>query len=188
MKILKIIVNAVLLFCLTLIISSGCKDFDRRTQFRTTYSNRVVLDSNNTVGTSSEVKSDTLKVDFIATVKDHSATENSIESVKLLTIGMEIDKAKSPGNANFNVIKDLEVYLNGKGMDEMLIGATDSIPQNIKYFEIKVIPVDEDFEDLVKTNEFTCRMKFTPKERIKDSSYTIKITPTYLVDTKRFGV
>mgnify|MGYP000911208205 CR=1 FL=1 len=188
MKIFKTIVNAVLLFCLTLIVSSGCSDFDRLTQFRTTYSNRVVLDTINTKGTSSEVKSDTLIVDFISTVKDHSATENSIESVKLITIGMEIDKNKSPDYANFNIIKDLEVYLTGKGMDEILIGSTDSIPTNVKYFEIKVIPVDEDFEDLVKSDQFTCRMKFTPREQIKDSSYVIKITPTYLVDTRRFGV
>ncbi len=188
MKIFKTIVNTVFLIFLTLFVSSGCKDFDRRTQFRTTYSNRVVLDTINTKGTSSEVKSDTLIVDFLGTVKDHSSTENSIESVKLVTIGMEIDKGRSPDYANFNIIKDLEVYLTGKGMDEILIGSTDSIPSNIKYFEIKVIPVDDDFEDLVKSEEFTCRMKFTPREPIKDSSYVIKITPTYLVDTRKFGI
>ena len=101
---------------------------------------------------------------------------------------MEIDKDKSPDYANFNIIKDLRGLPNGKGMDEILIGSTDSIPTNVKYFEIKVIPVDEDFEDLVKSDQFTCRMKFTPREQIKDSSYVIKITPTYLVDTRRFGV
>ena len=188
MKIFKVFVNAFLLFCLTLIISSGCKDFDRRTQFKTTYSNRVVLDTTNTSGTDGEVKSDTLIVDFIGTVEDHSATESKIESVKMVSIALEIDKGKSPGYANFNLLKDLEVYLTGKGMDEILIGTTDSIPQNIKYFEIRVIPEDEDFEDLVKTNEFTCRMKFTPTEKVRDSSYIIKITPTYLIDTRRFGV
>jgi hypothetical protein len=188
MKNVKVIVNIVILLCLALTVSVGCKDFDRRTQFNTTYTNRVVLDSNNTMSASGEVSSDTLIVDFIGTVEDHSSTENSIESVKLVSIGIEIDRLKSPSYANFNVLKDLEVYLKGKGMDEILIGSTDSIPSNIRYFEIKVIPVDEDFEDLVKTEEYTCRVKFTPNSKIADSSYVVKITPTYLIDTKKFGV
>lgn len=188
MKILKVIVNTVLLLCLTLIVSVGCKDFDRRTQFNTTYSNRVILDSNNTKSTGGEVFSDTLKVDFIGTVEDHSATENSIESVKLVRISLEIDKVKSPPSANFNIIQDLEIYLKGKGMDEILIGTTDSVPKNISYFEIRVIPENEDFVDLVKTEEYTCRMKFTPASQIQDSAYVVKITPTYLVDTKKLGI
>ncbi|MFT7591615.1 MAG: hypothetical protein ACI9UJ_001539 [bacterium] len=188
MKILKVFVNASLLFTLTLIISAGCKDFDRRTQFNTTYTNRVILDSNNTNGTSGEATSDTLIVDFIGTVEDHSATENGIESVKIVRLALEIDKLKSHAGANFNVLDNLEVFIRGKGIDEVLIGSTDSIPSNIKYFEIKVIPENEDFEDLIKTEEFTCRMKFTPNTRILDSAYVIKITATYLIDTKRFGI
>lgn len=189
MKIFKVIVNTGLLMCLALMVSVGCKDFDRRTQFNITYTNRVMLDSNNTKATTGEVISDTLKVDFIGTVEDHSSTENSIESVKLVRISLEIDKRKSPANANFNVIKDLDIFLKGKGMDEILIGSTDSIPSNIRYFEIKVIPSDEDFEDLVKTEEFICRMKYTTNARVMtDSAYVIKITPTYLVDTKKFGI
>ena len=62
MKILKVTVNTFLLMCLALIVSVGCKDFDRRTQFNTTYSNRVLLDSNNTKDPTGEVRSDTLKV------------------------------------------------------------------------------------------------------------------------------
>jgi predicted S18 family serine protease len=188
MKVLKVIVNAILLLCLTMMVSIGCKDFDRRTQFNTTYTNRVVLDSNNTKSNTGEVHSDTLIVDFIGTVEDHSSTENSIESVKLVGISLEIDKVKSPAGANFNVLKDLEVFLKGKGMDEIKIGATDSIPSNISYFEIKVIPENDDFEDLVKTEEFTCRMTYTANSMVVDSSYVVKITPTYLVDTKKFGI
>ena len=188
MKILKVTVNTFLLMCLALIVSVGCKDFDRRTQFNTTYSNRVLLGSNNTKDPTGEVRSDTLKVDFIGTVEDHSSTENSIESVKLVRISLEIDKVKSPANANFNVLKDLEIFLKGKGMDEILIGRTDSIPLNISYFEIKVIPENDDFEDLVKTEEYVCRMKYTTKARVMDSAYVVKITPTYLVDTKKFGI
>ena len=51
-----------------------------------------------------------------------------------------------------------------------------------------LLEIQDDFEDLVKSEEFTCRMKFTPREPIKDSSYVIKITPTYLVDTRKFGI
>ena len=188
MKFLKVYVNASLLLTLMLIVSVGCKDFDRRTQFNTTYTNRVILDSNNTSGSTGEVNSDTLIVDFIGTVEDHSATENGIESVKLVALALEIDKTKSPTGANFNIVDNLEIYLRGKGLDEVLIGKTDSVPANIKYFEIKVIPVNEDFEELVKTEEFTCRMKFTNSTRVQDSAYVIKITPTYLIDTKRFGI
>lgn len=147
-----------------------------------------MLDSNNTKSTTGEVSSDTLNVDFIGTVEDHNSTENSIESVKLVKISLEIDRRKSPSNANFNILKDLEIYLTGKGMDEILIGATDSIPSNIRYFEIKVIPENEDFEDLVKTEEYTCRMKYTTNARVMDSAYVVKITPTYLIDTKKFGI
>ena len=134
MKIFKTIVNAVLLFCLTLIVSSGCSDFDRLTQFRTTYSNRVVLDTINTKGTSSEVKSDTLIVDFISTVKDHSATENSIESVKLITIGMEIDKNKSPDylKAVFSKIlklayKKTSAYITDDGKEYLVTASPNKI-------------------------------------------------------------
>ncbi len=172
-----------------ILVSTGCSDFDRRTQFSTTYTNRVVLDSNNTkVGVEHDVLSDTLLVDFFKTVENHNSKESKIESVMLESVSLEIDKFKSKGNVNFNFLSDFEIYLKGKGMDEILIGKSDSIPKSARYFEVKVVPEGEDFLDLIKTEEFQCRLKFNTNTQYQDSTMVIMITPSYLVDTKKFGI
>ncbi len=170
--------------------SIGCSDFDRRTQFNMTYTNRVVLDSSNTKpGLKHDITSDTLKVDFLGLVRDHSSTENGIESVKMVGLSVEIDKKKSPDRGNFDFIRNMEIFIQGKGMDEFQLGNVDSVPLGrVKYFEIKVIPEGEDLTDFVKTEEFVCRMKYTTNKPVPDTAVVVKITPTYLVDTKKFGV
>ncbi len=175
---------------LLIFVSFGCSDFDRRTQFNATYTNRVILDSNNTLpGNQHEVFSDTLVVDFIGLLVDHNSNENGLESVSLVGLSIEIDKKKSPDSGNFDFLRNIEIFLKGKNTQEFLIGRADSVPQGkIRYFEIRVVPEDEDFSDFVKSEEFICRMKYSTDNRIKDSAIVIKVTPTYLIDTKKFGV
>ncbi|MBO6516324.1 MAG: hypothetical protein JJ975_07215 [Bacteroidia bacterium] len=175
---------------LLLFVAFGCADFDRRTQFNATYTNRVVLDSANTVpSTQHEVISDTLPVDFLGLVRDHSSNENGIESVSLVAVSVEIDKKKSPKAGTFDFLRNMEIFLRGKDTEEFLIGKADSVPNGgVRYFEVKVLQEEKDFTDFVKSEEFICRMKYTTDKRVQDSAIVIKITPTYLVDTKKFGV
>ena len=181
------------ILCLSLIsallfVTPGCSDFDRRTQFNTTYANRITLDSTNTVpGEDYVIHSDTLKVDFIGTVQDHNSSESNIESVVISKISVEVDHEKSARSENVGFIKTMEVFLKGKDMDEVLIASVDSIP-NFRYFELPVLPAGEDFTDLVKTEEFTCRVSYTTDRRLTDSSIVVKITPDYLIDTRKFGI
>jgi len=173
---------------ISLIVSSGCGDFDRRTQFNTTYANRITLDSGNTKpGSEMEAKSDTLIVDFIGTVKDHSSSESSIESVVISGLSIEVDPFKSDKSENLGFLESMEIYLKGKDVDEVLLAKTDSVP-SYRYFEIQVIPEGEDFTDLIKTEEFTCRMVYTTKRQLTDSAVVVKITPEYLIDTRVFGI
>lgn len=173
---------------ISLIVSSGCGDFDRRTQFNTTYANRITFDSGNTKpGSEMEANSDTLIVDFIGTVKDHSSSESSIESVVISGLSIEVDPFKSDKSENLGFLESMEIYLKGKDMDEVLLAKTDSVPP-YRYFEIQVIPEGEDFTDLIKTEEFTCRMVYTTTRQLTDSAVVVKITPEYLIDTRVFGI
>jgi hypothetical protein len=69
----------------------------------------------------------------------------------------------------------------------VLLAKTDSVPP-YRYFEIQVIPEGEDFTDLIRTEEFTCRMVYTTKRQLTDSAVVVKITPEYLIDTRVFGI
>lgn len=186
----RAIIRLSLVIILTQLLSAGCSDFDRRTQFNMTYINRVELDSSNTKpGGKQEVISDTLDVDFEGLVRDHSSTLNSVEGITMVGLSLEIDGKKSPDSASFDFLRSFELHLRGKDMQDILIGKVDSVPRGrVKYFETNVIPDGEDFTDLIKSERFTCRMIYTTYKPVLDSSVVIMITPKYLVDTKKFGV
>ncbi len=179
--------NAITSLILGLTLLTSCSDFDRRTKFMTSYTNRVTFTTN---GTSNEIKvgSDTIVQNFMQTVRDHDASERNIESVMMAGVSLEIDRKLSPEFANFDFLKGVKVYLKAKGHEEVLIANVRVVPEGgYGYFETHVIPKGRDFQELLLSNEFTCRLEFTTDSDFV-SGTVVKIITTYHVDTKRFGV
>lgn len=173
-----------------LFVAIGCSDFDRRTQFNTTYINRITLDSMNTKpGIEHEVFSDTLNTDFDELLNDHNSDVKSIENVRMEALSIEIDRKKSSRNGNFNFLKNLRVFIKGKDAGEFLIGKADSVPDGgVSYFEMKVLEEGKDFTDFLKSEQFICRVKYRTESPVRDTAVVIKIVPNYRIDTKKLGI
>ncbi|MCB9262225.1 MAG: hypothetical protein H6607_07605 [Flavobacteriales bacterium] len=172
------------------LVWGGCANFDARTQFIATFVNRFVLDSTNTsISTDLEAFSDTLITDFEGLIEDHSSSYNKLESSTMESLALEIDGLKSASTANFDFLKNFEIYIKGKDMDEFLLGGADSVPLGARYFEFRPEDAAKDYTDLLKGNEFTCRMTYQTNSRIlTDSAVVVKVVPKYRMDTKKFGI
>ncbi len=172
---------------LSLILFASCNDFDRRTKFKTSYTNRVTFTKS---GAPSQIliESDTLTQDLMKVVNDHGASSGSIEAVWMSGLSLEIDRKKSPEFANFDFLKEVKIFLRPKGKKEIMVGRIEHVPEGeIEFFETRVLQTEMDFLDILKTNEFTYRLEFTTDKDF-DSGTVIKIIALYSVDTKRLGV
>jgi hypothetical protein len=169
---------------------TSCSDFDRRTQFRTSYTNRISFGSETTLPHEDyyDRTTDTLIQDLMRVVKDHGAPANSVEHVYLDVLSLEIDRTKSHPGADLDFLKNIQIYVCGEGSEEILLGMANEIPEGgYSYLEIKVIPKGRDMLELLKSKEMTCRVVYGVDHPIRNN-VVVKVTSIYHVDTKRLGV
>lgn len=167
---------------------SSCGDFDRRTQFRTSYTNRVTFDQESTASSPKETLSDKLNQSLASTVKDHGAPENSVEHVELSALSLEIDENKSGELADLDFLKHVKVFLKADGKDEIILGEIEEVPQGgFTYVEMSLMTFGVNFKEYLETDKFQCRLEYTTDQEIPEQ-LVVKISAIYKVDTKRFGI
>lgn len=179
-----------LIFALILIptLFWNCKKFDERTKFDVTYINRVIFDSTSTSQETGMVLSDTLIMDFSQDLKDHDTRKSKIEYVRMRLFHVEIDRIKSPAASNMNFLKSVEFYQIGEGGEDLLVAKTDSVPNDVGYFEMGILfDLDKDLTSLLINDTSRYKVVYNTEYNVL-VPVVLKLGAKYEIDSKKFGI
>lgn len=173
---MKRLTSRILMLGLIVTVLFGCKKVEV-VKFDMTYERTIIIPN----GTDISVPHITVMSGNLSNSESefeaNKTNKEEIEDISLTSLNMEII---SPTGEEFDFIEDVELYISADGVDEMLLAYVYNM-QNIVGNTISLTCAQSDFQEFIKQDKFTLRVK-TISDEFNSSDVEIKISSTFLVE------
>ncbi len=168
----------------TLLLTTGCKKFDEKTQFTYSLEEDIVIPSVIGVNLPFNIPTTDIATNIDHELEIRNRKKKRIEKIYLTRLEMNI---KSPAMATFNFLKDVTIYLEADGLPRVEVAAQQNLTNtNARYL---IIPTRNttDLTDYIKKDKINIHVEVVTDETIfQDITVTVK--PTFWVDVKVLGI
>lgn len=179
----------ILLFCTAFLLLFNCDEvaekLDNLTKFemdyQTTYSIPPVPGA--AIGLPLNLPQQEIETNSESTFSNNKTTKNSVESIKLKSITLNIT---SPEDANFNFLKEIHIYIKSDNIEETEIANLIDI-ENLNTTTLDLDILDKELEAYLKEDQFTLRVNATADEATSQQ-IDVLIDTVFDVDAKILGV
>ena len=168
----------------SLLILTGCKKFDEKTQFTYSIEEDVTIPSNVGVNIPFNVPTTDVKTNIDHELEIRNKKKKRIEHIYLTKLELFI---KSPSSANFNFLKDVSIQLEAEGLPKTLVAQQKNLQNtNTSYLSIPTIE-NNDIAEYIKKDKVNIHVDVVTDETIFQN-ITITVKPTFWVDVKVLGI
>jgi len=182
-KNLLIMKKTLLSFFIVLAMLTSCDVIDELTKFDLDYQTNYSIAPTILIDTPFSLDTPDITTDSESSFENNNTHKDLIESIKLKTIKMTIE---SPENGNFNFLKEIYVYINADGIEEIEIANT-VIHDNTNSNVIELDVLGQELKAYLKEDNFNLRIKTITDETISET-HTILVDTKFRVDAKILGV
>ena len=175
--------KSLLLLFIAFTLLSSCSVIDELTKFDLDYQTNYSVASTTIINTPINLTTPDVTTQSESTFENNNTHKDLIESIKLKNIKLTID---TPEDGNFNFLKELHVYINAEGVEELEIANIYDLENtNSAILELDIL--GEELKEFIKKDRFNLRIKTVTDETISES-HDIIIDTKFSVDAKILGV
>ncbi|MEA3445893.1 MAG: hypothetical protein U9R19_14335 [Bacteroidota bacterium] len=165
------------------ILIQGCNAIDKLTIFDIDYSDEIVIPSAIGINLPFNVFTPEISTNSESTFEINDTRKDLVEEIKIKKLKLSII---SPANADFSFLNSINIYLNADGLDEMLLGWNNDIPNDAGN-TIELELSNEDFQEFIKKDEINLRVN-TVTDKLLLSDHELKVDAVFRVNAKILGV
>ncbi|QRM88661.1 hypothetical protein FG167_05255 [Lacinutrix sp. WUR7] len=174
--------NLLLLF-VPIILLLNCSAIDELTKFDLDYQTSYSIPSSTLIDLPFDIQTPDMATESESTFENNDTRKDLIESIKLKTIKLTID---TPEDGNFNFLKEIHVYINAEGVEELEIANVFDL-ENTNSSTLQLQVTDQELKEFIKKDTFSLRVKTITDETINET-HDITIDTKFRVDAKILGV
>lgn len=182
-KNLLIMKKTLLSFFIAFAILTSCNVIDELTKFDLDYQTNYSVAPTILIDTPFSIDTPDVTTESESSFENNNTHKDLIESIKLKTIKMTIE---SPEDGNFNFLKEIYVYINADGIEELEI-ANSIIFENTNSSVIELDILGQELKEYLKEDNFNLRIKTITDETINET-HDIVVDTKFRVDAKILGV
>lgn len=174
----RIILKAVLplLFIATLL---SCERLNEFTQFEMDYRHTVTIPANTGINLPINISTPEKETNASSTFESNDTRKDLIEKVRLTKLQLSI---LDPAEGSFRFLKDIEIFLDADGLDEIRIAWKEGITDDVGN-ELDLEVTEEDLQEYVKKSSYSLRVRTVTDEAL-DEDHEIEIYSVFFVDAK----
>lgn len=172
----------ILLFT-SFILLFNCSVIDDLTKFDMDYQSNYSVPASTLINAPIIFDTPDITTESETTFENNNTKKNLIESIKLKRIKLTIE---SPENGNFNFLKEMHVFINTEGLEEIEIANIYDL-ENTNSNTIELNLLDKELKEFIKKDSFNLRVKTITDENISET-HDILIDTKFRVDAKILGV
>ena len=175
--------KTLLSFFIAFAILTSCNVIDELTKFDLDYQTNYSVAPTILIDTPFSIDTPDVTTESESSFENNNTHKDLIESIKLKTIKMTIE---SPEDGNFNFLKEIYVYINADGIEELEI-ANSIIFENTNSSVIELDILGQELKEYLKEDNFNLRIKTITDETINET-HDIVVDTKFRVDAKILGV
>lgn len=175
--------KTLLLFVAYCMLFTGCDVVDELTKFNLDFQTNYSVEPTTLIDSPVNFFTPDVTTESESSFENNNTRKDLIESILLKNITLSID---DPENGNFNFLKEIHVYIEAEGVEEVEIAnALDLEDTNSKTLSLEV--TDKELKEFIKKDSFKLRVKTVTDETISET-HNITIDTEFRVDAKIFGL
>ena len=149
------------------------------TQFNLTFTETVTIPASSVINLPFNILTPNIQSNSESSFESNDTRKDLIESIKMSQMNLVL---KSPSSGNFNFLKNIELFINADGLDEVKIaGKLNMTNDNVQSITLEV--TNSELKEYIKKNEFSLRCATTTDEAITQD-HTIEVNYVLFVDAK----
>jgi hypothetical protein len=157
----------------------SCKKLNKLTQFNLTYDESITIPANSAINLPFVIQTPDMTTNSESTFEVNDTRKDLIQEIKLTQMVLTIN---TPASGNYNFLKDIILYINADGLDEVKLAWQENIPNdNVKQLTLNVS--NADIKEFIKKDQFNLRVVTTTDEVIT-TEYKIDLHYVLFVDAK----
>ena len=172
-----------LLVFMTFALLSSCSIIDELTKFDLDYQTNYSVASTTIINTPFNFFTPDVTTQSESSFENNNTNKDLVESIKLKNIKLTID---TPEDGNFNFLKEIHVYINAEGVEELeianIFGLEDT---NSNMLELDIL--GQELKAFIKEDSFKLRIETVTDQTISET-HDITIDTKFRVDAKILGV
>lgn len=168
-------------FSLIVLMTSGCKDLDKLTQFNMEFNQSFVIPASTGVNLPFNIMTPDVQTNSSSTFSNNKTRKDLVDEIKLTKLELTIT---SPANADFSFLKSVSIYISAPGLTETKIAYKDEVPTNAgTLLALDVSGVD--LKEYIKADKFSLRLN-TVTDELLASDHTLNARSNFFVNAKIF--
>lgn len=175
--------NNLLLLCLSFLLITNCDVIDELTHFDIDLQTNYSLAPTTLIDTPFNFNTPDVTTESESSFENNNTHRDLIESIKLKKIKLTID---SPSDGNFNFLKEMHVYINAEGVDEVEIANIFDL-ENTDLNTLELDVLGQELKEYIKKDSYNLRVKTVTDETISET-HEITIDTKFRVDAKILGL
>ncbi len=166
-----------------LIALSSCDAIDELTKFDLDYEINFSIPPTTIINIPFDLITPDITTNSDASFESNNTRENLIESIKLKQLRLTLN---APDDGNFNFLKEVHVYIEAEGIDEVEIANVYDLENNdLSTLELDVL--DEELKEFIKKDNYNLRVTTITDETINET-HDITVSTIFRVDAEIFGI
>ena len=174
--------NLLLLFVVFAVLFS-CSVLDELTKFDLDLQTRYSIPASTIVNVPASLATPDVTTESESTFENNNTNKDLIESIKLKNINLSIE---TPEDGNFNFLKEIHVYIEADGLDELEIANMYDL-ENTNSSALDLDVLDQELKAYIKKDSYSLRVKTTIDETVSET-HEIIIDTKFRVDAKILGL
>ena len=172
-----------LLVFIAFTLLQSCSVIDELTKFDLDYQTNYSIASTTIINTPFSFNTPDVTTDSESSFENNNTQKDLVESIKLKRIKLTI---QTPENGNFNFLKEINVYINAEGVEEIEIANIYGLENtNSNFLELDVL--GQELKAFIKKDSYNLRIETVTDETISET-HDIIIDTKFRVDAKILGV
>ena len=168
-----------LLFVATL---TGCKEFDKLTQFEMAYNETVTIPSSSGINLPFNIISPDIESNYESEFAVNDTRKDLVETIYLKSMKLIVN---SPSNGDLSFLKSVAIYIVADSLPEIKIAWKENIPDTVGS-EIDLETSNDDIKAYIIKDKFMLKVN-TVTDKIITSDYEVNINSVFWVDAKILG-
>ena len=166
-----------------LLLTFSCKEVDKLTQFNMDYTSSITIPATFGIDIPIDIWTPNIPTNSETEFESNNTAKNLIEEIVMTKMSMTIS---SPANANFDFLKEIEIYISADGIAEKRVAWLTDIPQSgLKTIELETS--SDDLKEYIKADKYKLNTKTVTRQFISHDT-DIEIKNTFYVDAKILGI
>lgn len=175
--------NNLLTLFIAFMVLFSCDVVDELTKFDLDMQTNYSVASTTLINSPFDFNTPDVTTNSESSFENNDTHKDLVESIKLKKIKLTID---SPSNGDFNFLKEMHVYINAEGVEEVEIANIIDL-ENTDSNTLELDVLGEELKAYIKEDSYTLRIKAITDETISQT-HDITIDTKFRVDAKILGI